>query len=1203
MKITTFDKLFGGELRQLCVCLLFASGVSFPSIGSATHTDTLANSPLFIGNTVQPNVFFMLDDSGSMDWETLYNDGTGQDNSSGRDIDLSPDTATERLLLCRGYNTMAYDPNVTYTPWRGQDSASALYANASTFTAVRRNPYCAAVTGSGLCSFNSGTVNLTSGVVTYAYFPWTDSDNDGQYDAGECDTSDAGGVTWAELASTGTTNVPASEQQQNFANWYSYYRKREYVLKRAVSELIKTSQYRVGLATLWNNNSVGTPIANIDDITTPVNATAATNKTNLLSKLSQIYSNNGTPLRDSLDAVGNYYEGISQTRLFGAAPSHTTTGSEGTVSALSPILSAANGGQCQQNFTILMTDGYYNSGYSGTNVGNADGNQSTTFDSGNSGTAARPYGDNQSNTLGDIAMHYYERDLWVDSMLADNVPVVAGVDNASHQHMVTFTVAFGLTGNLDPFGTKTTSAADTDPNNTSFAWPNQTPAAMEDTQDAIDDLWHAAYNGRGKFLSARSPTALIQSISDAIGAIDDRTGSAASVAVNSRTLNTTTRVYQARFTSGEWSGDLRALPITATGDVGTEIWSAKERVKLQDWSTGRTILTRRNTTAVGACAAGTGSNAGIPFRWTDLSTTQQCALNINPATSAADSEGSARLEYLRGSSANEGQGNNYRVRKNGFKLGDIIDSTPIHVGAPPILPDLETIAHSTFREANVSRRQMIYVGANDGMLHGFDAATGDEKIAYVPSMVFANLNRLTDPAYVHRNYVNASPTVGDAFFGGAWHTMLVSGLGHGGKGYFALDVTDPDGTTTPTLALSEANAANIVKWEFTDSGTPNDMGFSYSQPVIARMKNGDWAAIFGNGYNSVNERPVLYIVKVSDGTILSKIILDTTTGGRNGLSTPAVIDQNGDYVADYIFAGDLKGNMWKIDVTGNSPASWGSFYTKSGSPAPLYKANDGTSPTPVVQPITSSPEIGPHPDNLGGFMVYFGTGKYLEDGDRVPNSSPVNTFYGIWDKPVSSGAITGSATAAVTRNDLLPQTLDTASVAGTTARSVTNTPITWRTGSSGSCPSDGSGTCLGWRVDLKDATSPVIGEMSVSNPVLIGGTLPRIIFTTLIPETAASCSFGGTSWLMELNPRNGGRFSEALLDVNGDATYDLISAGNPAVGMKSTTGILSQPVVIRDPANNKIIKGLSGSTGAITTNKQKGGTKPDGARIGWRQLK
>ncbi|MFQ6023929.1 MAG: pilus assembly protein [Acidiferrobacterales bacterium] len=1186
-RVLLAGKYCRGGLRRCCASL-FAALLALVPLTSAAAPLSLANSPLFLGNSVQPNIFFMLDDSGSMRWEVLLNTGataiSGATNGISR-VDFTPDSVRERAELCRGYNAVAYDPNVRYTPWYGRSRDNKIYVNADLmesngFEEIRLNPYCPDKSGNSNCSStnyteaqttSNYTIDLTDDAqLEVAYFPWNDADSDGEFDLGECgDLSDNDdGIQFDDLSSNGTATVPGSEQERNYANWLSYYRKRDYVVKRAVSELIFNSQARMGLSSIHNNDGIGTPIQDINNLTLPVNATAQANKDALLTSLSREFSSGGTPLRQGLSDVGQYYEGTTnvswQNALFNGSPNHNTSE---TISTLSPMLNTANGGSCEQNFTILMSDGHWNGG--SPSLGNADADGASPNAAGNTSFDGVPYADSDSNTLADVAMYYYERDLRGD--LANDVPTLAGVDDNNAQHMVTFTVAFGLEGTLDPFDTRTPGdPTDTDPTDPGFVgWP--TPSSNQ--PETLDDVWHAAYNGRGEFLSAKDPTALTAALSTAIGNIADRTGSAASVAVNSRTLNTDTTLYQARFTSGEWSGELRALPLTTAG-VGAELWNAKDRLISQSasngWDTNRNIISFDGT-------------SGIAFRWASLSAIQQTALDTDPATTVPDGEGPARLDYLRGDPSNEGGGNNYRVRNNGFKLGDIVDSAPLYVGAPPFLPDLESVPHSSYRTAKASRREMVYVGANDGMLHGFDASTGDEKIAYVPNMVFANLNELTNQGYVHRYYVNGSASAGDVFFGGAWHTMLVGGLGHGGKGYFALDISDPDG------AFNESNAGNIVKWEFTDAATPDDMGFSYGKATIAKMHDGSWAAIFGNGYNSVNENAVLYIVDIETGTIIEKIALGGSPA--NGLSTPAVVDTDGDFIADYIYAGDLKGNMWNIDVTSSNTNNWGSFYGTGGTAKPLFQARDGGG---SIQPITGRPEIGAHPDGLDGVMVYFGTGKYLEDGDKTPTATPVHTFYGVWDEHPTSGNLGGGAPAAVTPSDLLAQTLTETTIGSVPVREVTDNPITWRPGT----PPDH----LGWRVDL-----PTTGEMSVSNPVLVGGGLPRIIFTTLIPESTAACAFGGSSWLMELNPQNGGRFDEPVFDVDDDGAFDnndLIggSGGIPPSGVKSTIGILPEPVIIQDTANNKIVKGLSGSTGAIDTNTQKGGSGKKG-REGWRQLR
>ena len=1187
MSVPLLGARAGSALTKIVVVLSAALLVAVPGAGFTAQL-TLTDSPLFLTTAVPSNILFLTDDSGSMEWEFAYNDGTGLDNGSVSnslekftDVNIAPDSAAKRLFMCVGYNTLAFNPSVTYAVWQGQDDAATpvpfknawLYnggTDASPNYNVRKNPYVS----------DSSSVNRTDLAATgvMAYWPWAD-DGDGQYDAGEC------GTTSDNTTSGKTFDGLTTDQKKRFANWYSYHRSRLLTAKYALSKVMAQAQseVRMGHATLHNNG--GNSNVKIETMNAPVTENP---KKALLAALHKVQALGDTPLRTELDKAGKYYECVT-----------VNTFELPVGSSLCPIATNASGGSCQQNFTVLMTDGYWNDTFSGP--GNTDTDGSGSFDGG-------AYADGYSDTLADVAMHYYERDLAPG--LSNAVPVTAGVDEATHQHMVTYTVAFGVGGSLSA----------NPPNRTDvFAWP----AVASNTSSTIDDLRHAAYNGRGQFLSAKNPNDLTTALQNSIGSIGDRTGSSASVAVNSRSLNTTTRLYQARFTSGEWSGDLRALAVNTSGDVSTQVWSAKDQIKLQDWDTGSTV-----TTSTGRKILTRTSTAGVAFRWTAINASQQADLNDNPATGAVDDDGKGenRLKWLRGDSSNEGTGANFRVRTNSFKLGDIVDSSPIYVGAPPALPNLETTPHSEFRTAYVSRQEMVYAGANDGMLHGFDAATGNEKIAYVPSIVFPNLSKLTNTGYAHRYYVNASPTVGDAYgtftnvsdvcTTGCWRTVLAGGLGGGGKGIYALDITDPNGSvTTPSgistalLAFNEDNAAKIALWEIPATGAnASNMGYVYGQPTITKVKTDAnshaWAVIFGNGYNSANENAVLYIVNAVTGAVIRDIPLVapgySATGNSNGLSMPAVVDTNGDYIADRVYAGDLRGNLWRVDLTDNNVNNWKSAYGTSSDPEPLFTATDGTTATTVAQPITVQPEVGAHPDGQSNYMVYFGTGRYLvTTTDNAAAASPVQTFYGIWDR---------GDVSQIPRSKLLPQTISSATtINSATVRQVTNDTIRWCTANdTGTCTCNNttSGACLGWRDDLLTATTGSLGEKAVSNPVLVGGTVPRIIFTTLIPQTDP-CTAGGTSWLMELNPKNGGRLPEQVFDSNLDGTFDsndMITGGIPVAGINPGIGIMPEPTIIRDAANKTDLKAETGSSGAVMTIKNYvSGTQA--GRQSWRQLK
>ena len=503
---------------------------------------------------------------------------------------------------------------------------------------------------------------------------------------------------------------------------------------------------------------------------------------------------------------------------------------------------------------------------------------------------------------------------------------------------------------------------------------------------------------------------------------------------------------------------------------------------------------------------------------------------------------------------------------------------------------------------------MVYVGANDGMVHGFDAGTsatmGQEKLAFIPSAVFGNLHELTKPNYPynHRFFVDGTPTMGDAFYGGAWHTLLVGGLNKGGQSIYALDITDP-------TSFTEANASSIFRWEYTDA----DLGYTYSRPAIAKMANGRWAAIFGNGYNnsiagtpapvSTTGRAYLYVVDVQDGSLIRKI--DTGVGSvatPNGLATPAAVDFNQDSVVDYVYAGDLQGNMWKFDMRDAAPANWVSAFTVSSNPAPLFTAMDPAA-TPVAQPITSKPEVGRGPRGQG-MVVLFGTGKFLEQADKTPTQT--QTFYGILDPNAGDATDMVAGRASLTAQTILFEGNRTFGTETVPIRITSQNAVANR----------------GWYMDLLSPNAPAFrGEMQVSNSALRAG---RIIFTTLIPDSDP-CGFGGSSWLMEMEAVSGARLTDPPFDFNNDglftsadqATITVTIAGIPTTitvspsGRQSEVGIAQGPGILFDPgtgaSGGKEYKYLSGSTAnASGSNLQRVVENPgpnSTGRQSWRQIK
>ncbi len=363
-----------------------------------------------------------------------------------------------------------------------------------------------------------------------------------------------------------------------------------------------------------------------------------------------------------------------------------------------------------------------------------------------------------------------------------------------------------------------------DPYENQPIWPTSFPARHP---SAVDDLWHATVNGRGQLLNASSSAELAEKLSAVLDSIVAETGSASSAAVNSGSINNGTRLFQASFDSADWSGSLTGRRVDAEGGLGT--------------------LVEATVPAAGARQIVTVNSTGtaVPFLWGNLDATRRAQLQ------PTDALGTNRVNWLRGSNTDEAPAiNNFRMRTK--LLGDIINSAPAFVGPPAFrYPDnLETVTYSSFRTANLARDHMVFVGANDGMLHAFftddSQANGlgvvQERMAFIPGAVFKNLHHLTAPTYAHEYFVDGSPVTGDAFFGGAWHTMLVAGLNKGGQGVYALDVTNP-------ASLTEGGATSFFKWEFDDADDA-DLGFTYSRPSIVRTNAGTWAAAFGNGYNN-----------------------------------------------------------------------------------------------------------------------------------------------------------------------------------------------------------------------------------------------------------------------------------------------------------------------------------------------------------------
>lgn len=1247
----------------------------FPLVGESALLN-LQQSPLFLGNSVPPNIFIQLDDSGSMDWEFVTkpywescaydSNATGFPSSTtcgtfdavdgrlhqfangsfryisyiyGNSDNLystscnssqfsvlsactapTPPTVPEWRAYSSDLNGVYYNPDKTYTAWVGQcTSAGALCTDAS-FTSARSNPNDQTSGYSVISNLSGGQysvwiddkgfsgtrpqrgTNLNYTVGANGLIDLWDSHvdivinstNAQVYSSTYTPTAAGMGLVTtlrATLSGSACYNVLGSsdlvtsifngslgysstdasgcrtlaQAQANFADWYQYNRRRSLAAKNAISIIVSLYPYfRYGMNTI--NNAFFTPMP-------PSSATDFTTyNTTMLNTLFQMDWNAlGTPLRSALKRVGQYY-------------ANSLSGQT------SPIVLS-----CQQNYTILITDGYWDDE---TIFGIGDADQ-----------------DGISPTLADVARYYYINDL--SPSLANNV-VPNAWDPATWQHMVTFTVAFGITGNL----------VDTDGD----GWPNpplQTNSnwgdPFNDPVARVDDLWHAAFDSSGQFINGADSDSVKTGLAQILSNIALRAASAAPVAQNSTVLNTSSTIYQSTFNSSTWIGDVLAFPISPTGTISsTPTWSASCVLTGGACTfpvgsfTGivpnnRVVITRNWT----------GANNGIPFRWPSNYTSYKVSgslptnlanyLRNAPYTAntttgsqitANQAYGAALTDYLRGVRTQEAQnGGSYAFRNRSTILGDIVDSSPVYVPAPyRLYPDtLEAAPYSTFVTTNANRTPIVYVGANDGMLHGFNANTGAEVLAYIPGarQTYQNISYLSKTPYSHYFFVDDTAVEGDVFFNGAWHTILVTAMGNGGQSLSVLDITNPANFT-------EANAANIYLTEFNDTND-TDLGYIEGTPIIAKVRTGTnqskWAIIVNNGYNntqadgfaSTTGKAALYIIFLEAGinggwvadTSYIKIPVGTgTVTTPNGLSTAYAVDVNADFIVDYVYAGDLQGNMWKFDLTSTTPTAWKTAATK------LYTASFSTAGD---QPITSPPIVGPHPLGISyGLMVYFGTGKYLEPADNTSTGQVTQALYGIWDK---------MAGATVTENQLLQQTILGTATTGTgantqTYRIVSSNPINWSSGSSQN---------LGWFMNLiVSGTSTNNGERNVATPLLRNN---NVIFTTISPSSDP-CAFAGTSWLMELSAATGGTPTLTPFDTNNDgifttADYLTITPSSGSVtsavaGIKSTVGTAATPTVFLTPDKSTEVKVISGSRGLGTINENP--TAGPSGRQNWRQL-
>lgn len=1183
-----------------------ALGAFAMSLSASSYAEvTLANVPLFLTTQVKPNIMLAIDDSGSMDGEVLFptNDGAawwstdskaftgtgaaattlnfnlpgtagstwkkfvylfpnGQSGSyDGRriyndgtnDHFAIPPIAQLGWARSSAFNKAYFDPLTVYAPWPSttnkvysQSSPSAAKYDPEYATTVdltvntektddnwRFRFYNGMVLESGVrirdgsnwttlsapLVVSSDTTVKNNTTHSISYFPatfYTKNKLPASYGYKDSLLSTQSGFSpgavsadlWKYEIKPENFSTPAAYTAaiNNFANWFTYYRKRHLATRGGVAQSfqdIRTA--RVGYFRI--NNRINT-IAMRD-------LTSADNRTTFFDG---IYSSlngvgfGGTPNREAMHHAGDRFSNQSDIIQY----------------------------SCQSNAAILFTDGYSNA-TTGSNIGspgNADGTKGT------------PYADAVSDTMADIAMKYFEGSAVPlrsgTNFPAGRVPVPSecsltnrdpSLDCNRNLHMNSYAVTLGTSG------TVYNPATPVNPYQNPPTWPT---SFTDRNPSAVDDLWHATINGRGALLNANTPAEVSSEMKKILDTILARVGSASSVAANSTRLDTGTLIYQAKFDSTDWSGEVLAYSIGAQGDIASQQWSTNTTMPA---ASARTIMTWNGT-------------AGQSFHrnnWSTLSAAQQAALG-------SEAEGKDRIDWVRGVRSKEVGQDGGIYRKRTRVLGDVINSDPVFSGAEDyryqLLGGAEGESYRDFvTTTKATRAPLLLFGANDGMLHGLHAANGTELFGYVPGSVYPKLSRLTSPTYTHEYLVDGTVRVGDAYLNSAWKTVAVGSTGAGGPTIFALDVTNP----------SSFGAGNVL-WEATGAVGTAQIGTGINQPTIVRLATGQWAAVFGNGYNS-GDTVKLVIVNLADGTLIKEI--DTgRSGANNGLGPVAPVDFDGDRITDAVYAGDLDGNLWRFNIATSNASQWDVSQKSGNTVNPIFRAMVGTTP----QPITSRPVIGNHPD--GGYMVYFGTGSYFREGDNIVGTNPqLQRFYGIRD----SGAAV--SVADLTRQTIIVQkTIQGFGPARIYSDDTVNYP-----------------TKKGWYLDLSfPADGSGNGERVVSTPILRFG---RIIFTSIIPSSDP-CEFGGTSWINELDAVSGGRLTYSVFDINGDGLIDdrdfeTVDGEKLPVGGKGFTEIIKTPGIVG--AGEKEYKYTSGSSGTLTSTAEAGDPAPIG-RQSWRQL-
>lgn len=1220
----------------LALCSLVAGA---PLAQAAVSLD---QSPLIIQKPVPPNLVLMLDDSGSMAWDVMPDYGYLADQS-------------DAAMVTSSVNGIYYNPEVEYIPPK--------YANGSSYQSFTNTFPKAPVNGfnPGTSStytditsynFNNGGfytsfnyyqsqscplgTNQSSSYPNYCYWPkqyqqapnltaafkgsngyyyydktpivfrYGIQTSPGNYELHYVSPSTCGSLPNCVTA-TDTSGAAAPlgiAAGTNVANWFAYYHTRILMAKTGLTLAFSglDRNYRFGFASINGRNTANIPSSpapytywspnnatnEIASVTPFGDGSTGTQKANFWKWITSITPYNGTPLRSALKAVGEYYKTAQPWQT------SSTDASEYT---------------CRPAYTILTTDGFWNTdSNSSIGVGNVDGSDGPKITSPATyqRIAAQPFSDTNSNTLADVAMKYWQEDLRPSSN--NEVPATPS-DPAFWQHMTTFTMGLGFTPTGITPSTLTQaqifdwSRTGTPPNGiSSMTWP--TPA--NDNINNIADLMHAAVNGHGDFFSAKNPAEFVNGIKSALAQLQDRKGAGNAITLSATsTTASADSIYRflASYYSGQWTGALTA-----------ETWNNATQTYSQAWTVNTVfpIHANRNIWSVDRLASTTNTQSPVQFvldstnNLPAMDATLLSGLDYYIGGTKQATTRAAMLNYLRGDNSDT------TLRQRKAVLGDVISSTPVYVAAPDKTLFVNATfpgasSYGAFVAAKQSRTPLVYVAANDGMLHAFrvkqgytnnildpNKPAGQEIFAFMPAGVLAQsanstggISNLANPQYgiadgvtgaqavPHQYYNDGRITTQNVYLNGAWKTILIGTTGRGpAKTIYALDITNPDNFESPSTT-----ASNIL-WERTAGDTGACVGSITSNcssyigqmtgaPVIAQVKDGTsnkWAVFVGNGYNSAAGTPALLQFDLATGALNVRATAGATNDGlaEPGLMQPDV--KTG--VTTKAYGGDLNGNVWAFDLT-----------SSTGSATKVFQAKDAND---AVQPITSLVALS-YDSKSASTWALFGTGRYLADADV--SSSQVQTWYGV---RVATDATTtpkpSVVSATTTRADLVARSIlaETSAGNGNLLRATSPASVNDMNDKSG------------WYMDLSTQT----GERIINRTQFIGGLA---LVTTMIPKVSDPCNTVPSGAVMLVNPFTGGNFASDIGLGTTSVKINNATTSVPFNGMVYTVGPAAGVTGSYDQ-NGKINLQFNNLSGAPV---QLGPISAPGAaagRVSWREL-